>query len=322
MPPPPADATRPGAAERTRRLAVGAGLSSVVLQSLGPIIVREGELPGATFAFHRLWVAAVVLTAVHLARGGRVTWQVLRVAAPGGVAFALNVACFFEAVTRTSVANATVIGALQPVVLMLLSNRLFAEPVRPHDVAWTTVAVAGVAVVVFGSSAARTGDAVGDVLAFVAMVLFAWYYIASRHARVTLGALEYQAALSIVATLTLLPVLLVLGRQLAVPHPVSWVWIATMVAVPGTGHLLTNFAQPHVRLAVLGLMTLYVPVGSTVMAWAFLGEHVVALQVAGMLMVVSALALVVTRDARRGMARRTGAARAWRGRRAAAAPGD
>jgi drug/metabolite transporter (DMT)-like permease len=280
------------------RLGLGAAVVSVLIGSFAPIILRQSNVAGMTFAFHRLWVAGASLTVLLCLGGRRLDAHTIRLAWPGGVLFGINVMCYFESLDRTSVANTTVIGALLPVVLLFVSNRIFGEKVRRHDISWTAVAVIGVGIVVFAGTSAGSGDVTGDLLAFAAMAAFSGYFVASRTARQSLRTVEYQAALSLVASVTVGVALLVSGRTFAVHDGSNWIWITMMAGVVGTGHLLTNFAQPYVRLTTLSLLNLFGPVGSTLMAWLWLSEGVVALQVVGMAVVIGALAVVVTRGVR------------------------
>ena len=59
-----------------------------VLQSTGPIIVKDATAPGLTFAFHRLWVAAVVMVLISTATGKPLTRRVLKASFLGGLLFA------------------------------------------------------------------------------------------------------------------------------------------------------------------------------------------------------------------------------------------
>jgi drug/metabolite transporter (DMT)-like permease len=276
------------------RRALGAALLATLFLSFGPIFVRKAGIGGLAFAVHRLWLASAVYIVVLALRGRRLTFATLRASAPGGVMFAFNVATFFVGVRRTSVANATIIGALQPVALLMIVNRLFGERPGRRDALWTAVAIAGVALVVFGSSTARTGDALGDFLAFIAMLGYVGYFVASKQARRTLDTVEYQAALSVVATIALVPVAVVSGERLAPPDASTWIWIAAMVALPGTGHLLTNYALAHIRLSTVSVLTLFNPVGAALLAWLLLDQRLVAWQLIGIAVVMIGLGSMVT----------------------------
>jgi drug/metabolite transporter (DMT)-like permease len=275
-----------------RRLAVGVAMLSILFQSIGPIFVRKSDMRGMAFAFHRMWLAAALYALVASALRRRVTWRAIRVSAPGGLFFAFNIATFFTALQHTSVANASIIGALQPAVMLVVVNRLFGERPGVREVVWTAVAIAGAAIVVIGSSSAKTGDPLGDFLALLAMLGFAAYFVASKQARATLGAFEYQSALSVVAALSLVPVVAIAG-QLELPDASSWPWLVAMVALPGTGHLLTNYAHAYVPLSLMSVITLLAPAGSTLSAWAILDERLVLVQIAGMVVTVGALGLMV-----------------------------
>lgn len=268
------------------------------MQSVGPVFVRKSGFPGLVFAFHRLWFAAIVYTLVSVVRGTPPTWRSLRISAAGGFWFACNIATFFVAVQHTTVANATVIGALQPVALLMLSHRMFGERIRAADLACTVLAIGGVAIVVFSHHGAGSGDRLGDLSALASMAAYTAYYSASKRARTVLGTLEYQTSLTLVAVVLLGAVTLVSGQHVAAPRASSWMWVALMVALPGTGHLLTNFAHAHVRLVVLGILTLFSPVGSTFVAWLVLDESLSPVQLVGMGVVVASLAAIVAASAR------------------------
>ena len=59
-----------------------------------------------------------------------------------------------------------------------------------------------------------------------------------------------------------------------------------------------NFAHPHIPLYLASLLTLAVPVMSTTVALIFLDESINALQVLGMMVVLTAIGLVVLRSER------------------------
>jgi drug/metabolite transporter (DMT)-like permease len=299
-PPAPAEAAHRSWQDPARltRLALGAAVASVAIQAFGPVFVRKSGWNGVVFAFQRLWMAALLYLAVSALRGARPTLHTLRVSAPGGLWFAFNVCTFFIAVNNTTIANASVIGALQPIALMLVSYRLFGERVRTADLGLTLVAIAGVALVVFSHGTTSGSGRLGDLSAFASMLGYAAYYVASKQARTSLTTLEYQTSLTIVAVVAVGVAVLVSRQDLSAPAPSAWFWAAMMVALPGTGHLLTNFAHAHVRISVLGAITLLSPVGAVIVAWIVFGESLSGWQIAGMGVVLASLALLVAASAR------------------------
>jgi drug/metabolite transporter (DMT)-like permease len=279
--------------------AVGVLLAVSVWGGVAVVAKLVDGISGTVLGFHRLWIGTLVTLAVFTARGGRVSRSLLRDCAAGGVAFGLDIVLFFSALKHTTVANATVIGALQPALLLLVVGRLFGERVTVVIVAWTGVAIAGVAVVMYGSAGTPAWSPFGDLLAVGA--LFAWtgYFVASKQARRRRNALEYLTGLLIVATVVAAPVAIIFGGRFLPPKSTDWGYIAALaVGSGGIGHLLINWAHDHVDLSVMSIMTLAVPVVAVVSAAVFLDEPIVGTQVLGMAVVLLALGMVVVRTSR------------------------
>src|SRR2546423_1724103 len=164
---------------------------------------------------------------------------------------------------------------------------------RMAGLAWTAVAVLGVAIVVFGPGHVVGRGFGGDALAVGALVAWTWYFVASKRARQRLTAFEYQAALGIVAFLVVTPIVLVGGDSLAVPDAATWGWVLFMVALPGSGHLLMNWAHAYVPLTVTSLLTLTTPIIAALGAAVVVGEPLLLVQAVGMAVVIVGLAVVV-----------------------------
>ena len=121
---------------------------------------------------------------------------------------------------------------------------------------------------------------------------FTWYFVAAKRARRHMGALEYQAALSIVAAVALAPVAVLSGQDLSLSAP-DWWGVVGVVVVPGGGHLLMNWAHAYAPLSLTSRLTLGIPVVSTAVAAVVLDESVAALQIVGMAVVVASLTAVL-----------------------------
>lgn len=183
--------------------------------------------------------------------------------------------------------------ALQPIAVLLFFSRQFGETVTRTELALAAVALAGVGLVVFGSSGSPSWSPLGDLLALGALATWTLYFVASKKARRTLGAFEYQGLSLLFSSAVMVPVALVFSGTFD-PGPGKWWWIPAMVAIPGTGHLLMNWSHSRVSLALVSEMTLFSPVVSVALAALVLdGETVNALQLGGMAVVLAALAVLV-----------------------------
>ncbi|MDG2114500.1 MAG: DMT family transporter, partial [Actinomycetota bacterium] len=234
---------------------------AVTLMGIGSVVAKAADIAGPVLALHRVWIAAVLYVALYLVLGGGLSREAFRTAAPGGFFFGLEVAFFFSSIQLTTVANATMLIALQPVVVLLFFSRRFGETVTRNEVLLSVVAFLGVGLVVFGSTESPSWSPAGDLLGVGALATWTLYFVYSKQARGRLGAIEYQGLSLVFSSLVMLPVAVAFSGTVD-PGPGKWGWIALMVATPGTGHLLMNWAHPRVPLALVSEMTLASPVVS------------------------------------------------------------
>jgi drug/metabolite transporter (DMT)-like permease len=274
-----------------------AAVAGVVMWGSFTVLARKvPELDGLGLAFHRIWLGAVVVVIALYVGGGRLSWNVLKVSAAGGVLFALDVSLFFTALKETTITNANIISSIQPILIALVVGKLFGERLNKGFFIWTAVAVAGVVVVILGSKAGNEGQwsLHGDVLALLATISWAGFFVASKQARKTLTSLEYLAGLLVVGFVAIAPITLLTGRSLHVDSWASWGYIAAIAVVSGgLGHWLMNWAHGHIPLAMASLLTLAIPVASVVTAVLVLDEAVGLQAVIGMAIVLAALAAVI-----------------------------
>lgn len=285
-------------APRDARLGLGAASTAIVCWAAGNIMVTKVPLGGLQIAFWRILLAAVVYSGVVYVGGRRITRDQLRRSVLTGVAIALEIAIFFVAIKSTTVASATVIGSLVPLLLMGVAVRQFGERVSRFLIGVSIVSLGGVVLVMSGASSSSSWSLRGDLLSVVALVFFAAYFAFGKAAREHVPALEFQASIWIVGAVTLLPIAVVDAGGVVVPSASNWLWLIALLAVPGTGHLLMNWSHPRVRLAISSMLTLAVPVLTTAAGVVFLDQSVGAVQVLGIAVVLAALSMVIRREAR------------------------
>ena len=293
-PTPVASSTRP-------QLGLAAASCAVVVWGASAVLIKEvPQLDGLGIATYRVLFGAVAVTLAFVASGGRVTLGLLRASLWGGFTFLADLVLFFVAVQKTSVANASVIGALQPLLVLLVANRLFGERARAVELLWGAVAIVGAVIVVAGGDGGGANSRAGDLFAVGALVAWTAYFVATKAARRTLGAFEYLTGMSIVAALAVLPLPLLAPGTLGGTTAIGWWTIAGITLVNGLlGHFLMGWAHGHVSLLTVSLLTLAIPVIGAAAAAVFIDEPLTALQVGGMTGVIVALGLVTLSTARR-----------------------
>jgi drug/metabolite transporter (DMT)-like permease len=272
---------------------VGAGCA-VLCFSVGPLLVKAGHLPGLTLAFYRLWTGFAVMTAAQLLVRGPLTRRAVRASALGGLLFGVNVSFFFSAVRATTVADANLITAIQPALVLMVAGPWFGERITTRAVLLTALAISGVALVVIGSAGTPVWSLRGDLLAVGALVTWAGYFVVSKRAREDLSALEYMASVMGIAALVVTPIALLSGQRLGALEGRDWLLLLAFVLVPGAGgHLLLSWAHRYVDVSVSSIIVVAAPVLSSLAAVFVLDEPLGALQLLGGVVVLIAIAAVV-----------------------------
>ncbi len=279
---------------RRHAVAEAAIVGAVVIWGCGAVLIKLSGFAGITFAFYRLWLGFFAFLVVLLLSGRRLTWRTLVTAAPGGVLLGCDVTFFFVAIKETSVVDATIIGALQPVLVLLVAGRWFGEHVGAREVALVMLSLVGVALVGIGSSGLPVFSLRGDVLAFLA--LFAWtgYWLVTKRVRATMPALEYMTGVFLTASLVITPVMLLSGKSFLAKEPTDWLWLGLFVLFPSTaGQGMVAWAHRYVEVWLSSLLLQGMPVVASVAAFVVLGEPLTPMIVAGGLIVVGATAAII-----------------------------
>jgi drug/metabolite transporter (DMT)-like permease len=259
------------------------------------VIVKAVDLDPVAISFYRFTIYTLAVFAVLTIRKGMPPLSVLRHSMPGGLFLGLDVVLFFTAVKTTSVVNATTIGAMQPVIIVGIAYRFFGERIRVRELLAAGTAIVGVIVVVTRSSGTPQWSGAGDLAAVGA--LFAWtgYLVMSKRSSGRMTSMEYTLGTGFWTAAVSLPVGLIAGQDMSIPAASEWLVLAVLVVVGGVlGHSMMNWALTRIPLWLGSIVTLMIPVVSSLTAWVFLGEALDTLQVVAIVGVVVALAAVVT----------------------------
>ncbi len=291
----------PAPAEPTRARAAGliTMCSAVVILGAMSTIVKLAATPGPTIAFWRSAGAAVVWTAILRLREHRwLSTAELRRALVPGIAFGLNLTLFFTAVTKTTVANAEFIGTLTPIVLVPAGALLFKEHIDRRALLFGLISVGGLAMVLFLAAPNGQASWFGNALAFTAMGTWSTYLITSRTLRATTSVAAIMAAVTPIATLTVAPIVALRGQV----GDVSWRgagYILILIFASGTlAHGLIMFAQRTVPVGTISLLQIAQPAMAVGWSVLLLDTSIRAVQVVGMGLVLTGLALMILRRQR------------------------
>lgn len=279
----------------TSSLGVVAVLAATACWASAGVLAKNADLPGVVVAFWRLVIVAGVFGAIALVTGRRITLTMIRRSVPGGLLFGVNLAVWFEALRHASVGIATVTAALTPVLTLLIGGRMLGEPITALALGCAAGAVGGVVLFVVPGFAASGTTPLGLGLAMTAIFIWVAYLFVTKRAREGVGTIEYLLCMAVVAAVSLLPVLI--ATEGLSPPDRGWGWLVALAIIPGClGHGLLAWSQAHVPLSTSGILLQGEPVGAAIAGVLFLGETMVPLQVAGLVVTFAALA-VLTRAA-------------------------
>jgi drug/metabolite transporter (DMT)-like permease len=294
-------ASAPTRSETPRRtLGIIAVCYTTFAWGLVPLVLKEIHMPTLAFTSWRLWCGVAINVGALYATGRRLRWETLRACALGGVVFAADISITFGAFRLTSIASASIIGAVAPIFIAIGAARWFGERMERSDLWFGLACFGGVALVAAGSHDTSSWSIGGDLLAALGTLTWTGYWLYSKRARRSVGPFEYIATVMLVAAVCVTIVTALTGTPLAPPRGREWLWVASVAIFPGAiGHLLVAWSHRHVEAWLASLITQCVPVVASIAAWIVLGEPLTPLIVAGGLVVVVTTGVVVLRVARR-----------------------
>ena len=282
---------------RSQGLALVALLAGAVCIAMSPIFVRVAETGPTATAFWRVALALPALWPFYLAFGRegetvsfpRTRW--LLVAA--GAAFSGDLFFWHFSVKLTSVANSTLLANLAALFVTLAVWLLFRQrPTRLFLVGLVT-ALTGVAMLVSTSMAFSPTALLGDAFGVITAMFYAWYLLSVKDLRDRgAGTLRVMAVTTAITALLLLPIALATGEQMLPTSTAGW---GTLLGVALISHAcgqgLIAYALAHLPAAFSSVSLLLQPVMAGVFAWVLLGEPLVALQIAGGVVVLTGIYL-------------------------------
>jgi drug/metabolite transporter (DMT)-like permease len=280
------------------RLPYAAVMMAVTTWGFGPLLVKGIPASSLTIAFYRLWCAVPVMMLAARWRKTPLTLAMVRRSVPAGMLFVVSLVLGFMSYKATSVANATLIPAVQPVLIMLVAYRLFGERRTSLDIVFGAVSLVGVGAVVIGAGHAGGAHLKGDLYAVANLLVWTWYFLTVKRVRANnVPAFGFLAAVFLIGAIAVTPVTLLTSHDLGSLRGSDWLRIVALVLLPGLiGHGLMTWSQRHVDVTISSLLNLANPVISAAGAWWIFGQVLHPLQIVGAALVLAGLAAIVIRQ--------------------------
>jgi drug/metabolite transporter (DMT)-like permease len=272
-----------------------AAITAVFAWGIGPLFNKTMTVDPAAIVFYRLLIGAPLMTMMAYLNGGRLSADLMRRAALPGVLFALSMITGFASVKMTSIANATLVTTVQPVLVLFVAPKMFGEKLRPRQILYSAFALAGVLIVVLAAASTSGAHLSGDLLAVGNVVIWTGYFVLSKKRRLAgIHSWSFLSAVFIWSCVVVLPYGAVFSHDLGAMNQADWGRIVAMAVGPGIiGHGLMTWSQSHVDVTLLSLLGLMSPVISTALAWVILDQNLTLWQSGGAVVVLISLAFLV-----------------------------
>jgi drug/metabolite transporter (DMT)-like permease len=283
------------------RRAIAAILIAVGLWSGTALFVRAGHSDALVFTTWRLWFALPPLAIIVGWRARRtdsapfwpedvppVRWIALLVGA--GAFFVSGVATTFAALGLTRLLDVTLIGSLQPILIIGFAVAFLGEHVARTHLLRAGVAIGGTLMVALAASGTGTWSLAGDVVAVASLVLNAGWFLYGRVLRTSfiVDPFAFMLGTLTAAAVLITPIALVAHGGLGLSGRGFFFATCTMIAGT-TAHVLMIWAHRHIPTSVSSPLLLGETPVVAAGAWVFFGESVTLLEGVGSAVVVASL---------------------------------
>ncbi len=273
--------------------------------AFAPILVKlAADYSAFKVAAVRTVFAALILVPVYISskrRGDEVThvkgeqkWMAL-----SGILLGLHFICWIASLYFTSVASASVLVTVHPILLILAERLLFR--VRFASTVWTGVIIAFAGSVLLGYADSHavsdfSNPALGNGLAVLAAAIFAIYFLIGQKVRRKHSWIGYVFPVYSWAAVTcILVMLLVDGFSLPTEPELILIGLALAVGPQIMGHGSLNYAVKYVSPTILSTLILTEPLFASILAYFLFSELPARLSVTAMIIILIGVGLTWTK---------------------------
>ena len=281
-------------------------LISANILALAPILVRLTETGPAAAGFWRFVFALPILFLIVGRPGGEGIGKPTKWMALAGLFFAMDLSFWHYGIVMTSVANATVLCNLTPVVVTLIGWIFFKETPKRLVMLALGLAMGGAfAMAAAADGGQGTNPPLGDILSLAVSFWYAGYFLAVKQARTTASAMRVTLWATLIGLPMLLGVALSLGEDMIPATIAGWAACVGMGFMHVSGQGGVAWALGRLPASIAAVIILIQPVMASVLAWFIFGETLTPIQAMGGALVLAAI--VLAQWSTRGPKPKTGA---------------
>jgi len=256
------------------------------------ILVRLSDIGPIATGGWRLAIATLVLLPLAAAAGATTfTWRGSPLLLLAGVFFAIDMSFYHWSLTLTSIAHATLIVNLAPLLALSAGFVFFGERLGAAKL-FGLVASLGGAFLMTAMRADTAGTLTGNGLAAIGMVGYALYLVAVKQARAKHDTVTIMLWSSCSAAALMFIVAAIAGEQILPRTAEAWaVVIALGVVAHVFGQGLVAFGMRTAPVGLASILLLIQPVVAAIAAWVIFSEDLTLMEMAGAGLVLAGLAV-------------------------------
>ena len=254
--------------------------AAIVAVSTASILIRWSDSDAFTIAFYRLGFATLIILPFALLDRATPLRSLLRrdvlLMAGIGVVLAAHFALWITSLKTAgvTVASSVVLVTSHPVMVALVSHFLLKERVSRMTAAGIALGFAGVVGIAVADLGVSTTTLGGDLAALGGGLMAGIYFLAGRRLRQRVSLPVYAFVVYGTAALAMFVLALGTGRLAPVGDVRRELLLfGAMAIIPQIGgHTLYNWSLRFVTAPVVSVSLVGEPIGSSLLAWALLGE--------------------------------------------------
>jgi drug/metabolite transporter (DMT)-like permease len=285
----------------------------ILAVSTAAIFIRlaQGSVPSLVIAAYRMTLASLILAPVALTRHRddlkRLNRKEFGLAILSGTFLAFHFAAWITSLEYTTVASSVVLVTTSPLWVGLLSPLVLREPLRRSVLIGLLIALIGSIVVGLSDTCRWIGAGlacptlasffqgrafVGDLLALVGAFTAAGYLLIGRSLRSNMALMTYTFLVYGIAAVVLVVAVFATGLQPWGFPPNALLWLLALAIFPQLiGHSTFNWALRYLSAAFVSISLLGEPIGSTILAFLFLGEVPTMVKITGAILIFAGIVI-------------------------------
>lgn len=282
-------------------------LAMVIFGTIG-LFIRTINLPSSVIAMARGFVGSLFLLGLIVASHGKISWQDIsrnkKILIFSGGFLGINWILLFEAFRYTTLASATLVYYLAPVIVIIVSAIFFKESLEPLKVVCVGLALIGMVLVsgLLGSDFSNGPNLTGILFALGAAICYAAVILMSQRLE---SISAYDGTIIQLATsgLVLLPYVLITEDFKILTVDRSSLYSLVIVAIIHTGvaYALYFSAMRKLKAQTIAIYSYLDPLVAVIASSLILKEKVTVMTAVGGLLILGSTLLSEVLDQRRVM---------------------